>query len=58
LFQPAGIELAKHDEQFIGGGVQARGERGNRIAELLDVALTLGGGRHQRIASGLSGDER
>ena len=54
----ARIELAEHDQQLIGGRMQARGERGNRIAELNDVALPLGGGRHRRIAGECGGDRR
>jgi hypothetical protein len=52
------VELTKHDEQFIGGRVQPRGKRGDGIAELSDVTITLGGGRHQMITSGPSSDER
>jgi hypothetical protein len=52
------IEVAKHDEQFVRRGVQTRGQGGDRVAELNDVTLALGGRRHQPIASRFSGDER
>jgi hypothetical protein len=57
---PAGarIEFAKHDEQLIGGRMQTRGERGNSLAEMSDVALSIANGRRKWITSGLGRDER
>jgi hypothetical protein len=57
---PAGtrIELAEHDQQLIGGCMEARGERGNGVAELNDAALTLGSGWYRGVAGEFGDDER
>jgi hypothetical protein len=38
LFQPVAlVELAQHDEQLVGGGVDARREGGDRLTERVRV---------------------
>ena len=44
------VEVSHQDEQLIGGRVQARGEGGNGVAEIFDLARRLGrdGGGQER----------
>ena len=51
LFQPRlRVELAQHDQQLVGGGVDARGQFGDGLAERVD--------RHRVVAGGGERSER
>ena len=46
------VELAEHDQQLVGGGMQARGQLGDGLAELFDRREVGRASRRTAIGSG------